>query len=93
MVIAWLSAAFEAQVATPEVSQTTSLCLFHLPPIYVYTPPSAVLSFSTCSSQEELDKLKFFAKPKLALDAVGGTSAVRICDALAEVPQLSLHTI
>ena len=35
--------------------------------------------------QEELDKLKFFAKPKLALDAVGGTSAVRICEALAEV--------
>lgn len=35
--------------------------------------------------QVELDKLKFFAKPKLALDAVGGTSAVRLCEALAEV--------
>ncbi len=35
--------------------------------------------------QEELDKLKFFAKPKLALDAVGGASAVRLSDALSEV--------
>lgn len=38
-----------------------------------------------CLAQEELDKLKFFAKPKLALDAVGGVSAVRICEALTEV--------
>ena len=35
--------------------------------------------------QEKLDKLKFFAKPKLALDAVGGASAVRLSDALSEV--------
>ena len=35
--------------------------------------------------QEELDKLKFFSKPKLALDAVGGASGVRICEALTEV--------
>ena len=35
--------------------------------------------------QEELDKLKFFAKPKLALDAVGGASAVRLSEALSEV--------
>lgn len=32
----------------------------------------------------ELDKIKFFAKPKLALDCVGGPSAVRLSEALAE---------
>lgn len=32
----------------------------------------------------ELDKKRFFAKPKLGLDAVGGHSAVRLADALAE---------
>ena len=37
-----------------------------------------------------MDKLKFFAKPKLALDAVGGTSAVRLCEALAEVCKCGL---
>ena len=35
--------------------------------------------------QAELDKQKFFAKPKLALDCVGGTSCVRLSDALAQV--------
>lgn len=35
-------------------------------------------------SQDELDALKFFARPKLALDAVGGTLASRMSDALAE---------
>ena len=45
-----------------------------------------------CPAQEELDKLKFFAKPKLALDAVGGVSAVRICEALAEVSEV-LHML
>ena len=38
--------------------------------------------------QEELDALKFFGKPKLALDAVGGSCAARMSDALAEVPVL-----
>ena len=35
--------------------------------------------------QIELEKLHFFAKPKLGLDAVGGSSALRIADTLAEV--------
>lgn len=35
--------------------------------------------------QEELEALKFFGKPKLALDAVGGSSAARMADALQEV--------
>ena len=35
--------------------------------------------------QAELDKQKFFAKPKLALDCVGGNSTVRLSDALAAV--------
>lgn len=35
--------------------------------------------------QTELDKLRFFAKPKLGLDAVGGASALRMTEALAEV--------
>ena len=43
------------------------------------------------ASQVELEKLKFFAKPRLALDAVGGTSALRIADTLAEVQGLPLH--
>jgi mitochondrial enoyl-[acyl-carrier protein] reductase / trans-2-enoyl-CoA reductase len=38
----------------------------------------------TGSLRAELDKLKFFAKPKLALDAVGGASATRLADALAD---------
>lgn len=36
----------------------------------------------------ELDKSKFFAKPKLALDAVGGASAMRLSEALAEGGQV-----
>eukprot|EP00983_Pelagomonas_calceolata_P134146 1162029-Pelagomonas_calceolata.AAC.9 len=32
-----------------------------------------------------LDSLQFFGRPKLALDAVGGQSAVRLVEALAEV--------
>ena len=32
-----------------------------------------------------MEKLLFFAKPKLGLDAVGGSSASRIADTLAEV--------
>lgn len=39
----------------------------------------------------ELDKAKFFAKPKLALDAVGGASAMRLADALAEGGQLVVY--
>ena len=35
--------------------------------------------------QVELEKLHFFAKPKLGLDAVGGSSALRIGETLAEV--------
>ena len=43
-----------------------------------------------CSSylgfvQVELEKVKFFAKPKLGLDCVGGASALRLSDALAQV--------
>ncbi|KAL6781389.1 hypothetical protein ACKKBG_A10960 [Auxenochlorella protothecoides x Auxenochlorella symbiontica] len=39
----------------------------------------------------ELDKLKFFAKPKLALDAVGGLSSTRLSDMLAEGGQLVVY--
>ena len=43
-----------------------------------------------CSSslkliQAELEKVKFFAKPKLGLDCVGGASALKLSDALAQV--------
>ncbi len=41
--------------------------------------------------QAELDKLKFFAKPKLALDAVGGLSSTRLSDMLAEGGQLVVY--
>lgn len=45
---------------------------------------------NACSSrlesiQVELEKVKFFAKPKLGLDCVGGASALRLSDALAQV--------
>ncbi len=50
-----------------------------------HVPCSVVQPCLPCAIQEELDKLKFFAKPKLALDAVGGASAVRLSDALSEV--------
>ena len=36
------------------------------------------------SLKQELDKRKFFAKPRLGLDAVGGMSAVRLADALMD---------
>jgi trans-2-enoyl-CoA reductase len=38
----------------------------------------------TSSVKAQLEKNKYFAKPKLALDAVGGHSAVRLADALTE---------
>ena len=40
---------------------------------------------SFCLTQGQLDDLKFFGKPKLGLDAVGGTSAAKLADALVEV--------
>lgn len=43
------------------------------------------------SLKTELDKLKFFAKPKLALDAVGGLSTTRLSDALADGGQLVVY--
>ena len=36
--------------------------------------------------QASLDELKFFAKPKVAFDCVGGQSAGRLAAALAEKP-------
>ena len=36
------------------------------------------------SLKAELGKLKFFARPKLALDAVGGASAARLTEALGD---------
>lgn len=39
-------------------------------------------------TQAELDKLKFYSKPRLALDCVGGASAARLVDCLAEGGQL-----
>ena len=39
----------------------------------------------------ELNKLKFFAKPKLGLDCIGGDSSVRISEALAEGAQLVVY--
>lgn len=38
-----------------------------------------------------MEKLKFFARPKLALDAVGGASATRLSDALADGGQLVIY--
>lgn len=49
-------------------------------------------SLMLCTAQAELEKLKFFAKPKLALDAVGGPSAIRIADTLAEVNRIPWPT-
>jgi len=44
--------------------------------------------------QVELEKVKFFAKPKLGLDCVGGASALRLSDALAQVSLLmTLQTL
>lgn len=47
--------------------------------------------FSCFLLQTELDKSKFFAKPKLALDAVGGQSGVRLADCLVEGGQLVVY--
>ncbi len=38
--------------------------------------------------QVALERLKFFSKPRLALDAVGGESAARLADALGEGGQV-----
>lgn len=40
---------------------------------------------ANCLVQAELDDFKFFGKPKLGLDAVGGTAAAKLADALVEV--------
>lgn len=40
------------------------------------------------AQQAELDRAKFFSKPRLALDCVGGASAARLVDCLAEGGQL-----
>jgi trans-2-enoyl-CoA reductase len=37
-----------------------------------------------CNIKAKLDEHKFFAKPRLALDAVGGASAVAMADALQD---------
>jgi D-arabinose 1-dehydrogenase-like Zn-dependent alcohol dehydrogenase len=44
-----------------------------------------------CQSQAELDNLKFFARPRLALDAVGGSSAARLSEALADGGQMIIY--
>jgi hypothetical protein len=41
--------------------------------------------------QVALDSLRFFAKPKLALDAVGGESATRMAEALEQGGQLVVY--
>ena len=43
------------------------------------------------SVKAELAKLKFFAKPKLGLDCVGGESSVRLSEAIAEGGQLVVY--
>lgn len=43
------------------------------------------------SLKEKLDQLKFFARPKLALDGVGGDSGVRLVEALAEGGQVVFY--
>ncbi len=43
------------------------------------------------SVKSELNKLKFFAKPKLGLDCIGGDSSVRLSEALAEGAQLVIY--
>ena len=47
--------------------------------------------FAAATFQVELERLKFFAKPRVALDAVGGDSGVRIAEALAEVGRVGGH--
>lgn len=68
-----------AQTHTNTGTQLPTTHLFHSA-----LPPASPL-------QMELDKAKFFAKPKLALDAVGGASAMRLADALAEGGQLVVY--
>lgn len=58
----------------------------------VHAPADMSSNYSHVEVQAELDKHKFFAKPKLALDCVGGPSSVRLSDALAQVG-LWLHNI
>ena len=41
--------------------------------------------------QAELDKQKFYSKPRLGLDAVGGASAQRLSEALADGAQLVVY--
>lgn len=43
------------------------------------------------SLKNELEKLKFFSKPKLGLDSVGGSSAARLTEALSEGSQLVVY--
>ncbi|KAI7836141.1 hypothetical protein COHA_009971 [Chlorella ohadii] len=43
------------------------------------------------SLKAELDRAKFFSKPRLALDCVGGASAARLVDCLAEGGQLVVY--
>jgi hypothetical protein len=40
---------------------------------------------SHCLAQAQLEDLKFFGKPRLGLDAVGGTAAAKLADTLIEV--------
>jgi len=45
----------------------------------------------TGSLKKELEKNKYFAKPKLALDCIGGQSAVRLADTLDDSGQLVIY--
>ena len=47
---------------------------------------------SFCLTQGQLDDLKFFGKPKLGLDAVGGMAAAKLADALVEVHMLLMSS-
>lgn len=47
--------------------------------------PSAVTPQPCRSMQASLESRRFFARPRLALDAVGGESGVRLAEALADV--------
>ena len=55
------------------------------------TPISSPLPSLALPLQLELDKAKFYSKPRLALDAVGGASAMRLSDARAEGGQLVVY--
>ena len=54
------------------------------PPTHPPTPHHHHRTCTPPSLQAELNKAKFFARPKLALDAVGGASAARLADALQQ---------